>query len=227
MNKVAGISVLVLALFGSLFAPSVSADTNGVYGQYGQYGTPGKQQSITINKTVAAGESTKGGQQVFVDNLTASDQRFSAGDTITFHLQVKNTADALLSDVKVTDFLPAHVDFVSGGSLRTDNSVVIDAGDFQPNEEKNFTVKVRVKPQDQLPQDKGVICELNKAEVKTGSLHDQDTAQFCIEKQVSGVPGAPSIPQKVPSTGPELGLLLFAGELAGLTAGVYLKKKTS
>ena len=219
MKKFIGISVFVLALFASLSASATYAAGNAGYGQYGQYGSPAQQQSILIDKTIATGETTKGGQQTFVDNLSLSDPKFKPGDEITFKLKVKNTVDSLTSNVKVTDVLPGSLDLVSGGSLKSDGSVVIDAGDFKPNEEKEFTVKTRVKSVDRLPADRGVFCELNKARVQTDQASDEDTAQFCIEKQVVGV-------KQVPQAGPEAGLLLFGGELAALTAGIYLKKKS-
>lgn len=220
MKKSLSISLLALAFCVSLLATSVEAGngTYGQYGQYGQYGSPSSTQSILIDKTIASGETTKGGVQTFVDNMSLSDPKFKPGDTITFRLKVKNTADTLISDVKVVDFMPTSLDMVSGGALRTDGAIIINAGDFKPGEEKTYTIKARVKSQDQLPSDKGVFCELNKVRVESEKASDEDTAQFCIEKQVVGV-------KQVPQAGPEAGLLLFGGEIITLTAGIYLKRK--
>lgn len=219
MKKVIVFAIFVIAFLG-LSQQSVAAAGNVGYGQYGQYGAPAPQQKILIDKTVATGSETKGAVQTFVDNLSPSDPRFTPGDVVTFQLKIKNTADALLDNVEVTDILTPSVELVSGASLRTDGTAVIKVGSLAPNEEKSFTLKVRVKSQDKLPQDKGIICEVNKAKVSANGASDEDSAQFCIEKQVVGV-------KQVPSTGPELGIVLFAGELATLTAGIYLKRKTS
>lgn len=216
MKKFFVFSIALLALFIRLNASSVYADS-GPYGQYGQYGSAAPQQRILIDKTVATGETTKGGIQTFVDNLSLSDAKFKPGDTVTFQLKVKNAADVLASNVKITDFLPGSLDYVSGGALRSDGAIIINAGDFKPSQERTFLLKTRVKSQDRLPADKGVFCELNKARVETDQASDEDTAQFCVEKQVVGV-------KQVPQAGPEFGLILFAGEICLLGAGIKLKK---
>lgn len=74
---------------------------------------------------------------------------------------------------------------------------------------------MQVLSQDKLPSDKGLFCIVNKAQAYTDQTSASDTSQLCIEKQVVGV-------ITVPSAGPELGLLLLAGELTTLGLGIKI-----
>jgi len=188
-----------------------------VRGQYGQYGAPAPSQSILIEKTVS-----KPGSSDFVDNLSPSDPRFAPGQQITFRLKVKNTSNINLTNVTVKDFVPDFLQPVSGpGSFDSGSrSISFSAGDFAVNEEKTFFLTMKVVAQDQLPADKGIICEINKAQAFTDQVSDEDTAQFCIEKQVVGV-------TQVPTAGPELGLAILTFDAAILGAGFWLRKRTN
>ncbi len=79
---------------------------------------------------------------------------------------------------------------------------------------------MRVIPQNLLPQDKGLLCIINKATAESGNAIDDDTTQLCIEKQVIGV-------AQVPSAGPEMGIVFFSVEILLLSTGVYLKRKVA
>lgn len=181
-----------------------------------EYGKPSPSLSISIDKLV----SVPGNSSQFVDNLTSSNARFKPGDSFFFKLKVKNTGEDTLNNVVVEDFLPGDIELVEGDTS-------IEAGDFDIDEEKEFTLKVRVKAQNQLPQDKGVFCEVNRVRASAEDMSDEDTAQFCIEKQVAGVPGVPvQPPQQIPQAGPEMGLLLLGANMGLLGAGIYLKKRS-
>lgn len=191
------------------------------YGQYGPYGGPEPSLSILIDKMVGKPSVTKGGSidQDYVDNLSPSDPRFSAEQEVFFKIKVKNTSDVKLKDVTVKDFLPDFVDFKEGpGDFDKDSqTLTIDAGDFEIDEEKLFFIKVKVVEQDELPADQGILCLVNKAQGFDGGVSDEDTAQFCIEKEVLGVTA-------VPSAGPELGLALLIGQFSTLGVGLLLKR---
>lgn len=178
--------------------------------------------TVTIDKLIGKpGLSTKGGASLeYVDNLGMSDFRFKPRDDVFFQLKVKNSTDQKLENITIQDFIPPSLDPIEGpGSFDEKSRIVtISVGAFAINEEKIYTLKMRVFPQDKLPSDKGLFCEINKAEVRTDKLSDDDTSQFCVEKQVTGV-------QKVPSAGPEAGLLLTFGEGALLGVGIYLANR--
>ena len=79
-----------------------------------------------------------------------------------------------------------------------------------------YIVKGRVVRQDQLPADQGVVCVTNKAQAASGSVTDDDTAQFCIEKSVTTTKGG--VPAQVPKAGAADGMLItvMAGAMAYL-----------
>ncbi len=222
MSKLAYFLLVAFSILVILFA---GKPVHATY-EYNYGGGGGK--TILVDKLVGKVETTtKGGDPVitFVDNLSPSDPRFSPGQGILFKIRVKNTSNEPLIGVKVKDFVPSFLDPIEGPGTFDVNSRIItfEAGDFDPDVERTFTIKMKVLSQDQLPSDKGLFCLVNKAEASNEEAFDEDTAQFCIEKQVQGV----TIPTSVPSAGPELGVLLLSAELAFLAIGLGLKKKTS
>lgn len=206
MKKLIGIFATIFSLVILMSKPALAQQ----YGQYGQYGQPAPSQQILVEKLVSAPGSTKGGQVNFVDNLSPSDARFVPGDTILFKLKVKNTSDTKLTNVVVEDFLPSSIDLTEG-------SASIKVGDLAAGEEKEFTLKARAKDQAKLPADRGLICEVNRVRATSNGVSDEDTAQFCIEKQVTPV-------KQVPQAGPEAGVILLGFNLLSLGTGLALSK---
>ncbi|MBI2641915.1 DUF11 domain-containing protein [Candidatus Roizmanbacteria bacterium] len=209
-----------------LLVSSFMFHVSPVFAQYGQYGGPAPVQQLLIDKFVGKVTSSKGSvtQLDYVDNLSPSDPRFQAGQEVNFKLKVKNTSNVNLSNVTVKDFLPEFVEPVAGPGTFDANSRTIsfNAGNFTPDEEKTYFLTVKVVSQEKLPSDKGLVCLLNKSQASSGDISDEDTAQFCVEKQVVGI--TPGVSQ-VPSAGPEFGALLLAGQFVALGAGLFLKKK--
>jgi len=205
--------VFLAVVFSLLvFVPSVSADC---VGQYGQYGTPCNSYTIIVDKMVA-----KPGTNDYVDNLSVTDPRFKPSQEVMFKIKIKNTSTTKLVGMEVKDTLPAYVEAVEGpGTYNSANrEITFNAGDFEVDEEKTFYLKTNVFAQASLPEDKGLFCVTNFVKASSSNAYDDDTAQLCIEKQVTGA-------AKVPSAGPELGLLLLAGNILGVGVGLYLKKK--
>lgn len=213
--------------------------SGSVYAQYGQYGGPTPNLNIVIDKMVGKPNTNVD----YVDNLSPSDPRFAAGQDVFFKLRVKNTSNIILKNVIVTDFLPSYIDPVEGpGTYNASNRTIsFNAGDFRPDEEKVYVLKMRVQAQGSLPSDKGLFCVVNKSRAETNQFDSsnlinptvtpnpnniaaEDTAQLCIEKQVTQI--TPGVSQ-VPSAGPELGLALLGGQMLALGAGIFLKRKTS
>lgn len=205
-----------MATFYILSSPSY------VYGQYGQYGGETPSYSILIDKMVGLPITTKGGSTdyQYVDNLSPSDPRFAPSQEVWFKIKVKNTSSQNLTAVEVVDYLPDYLMPLEGpGKWNPDNKTIVwNAGDFNVDEEKVYYLKMKVYDQSMLPADKGLICVVNKASAKKNDIaYDEDTTQLCLEKQVVGV-------QKQPTAGPELGLLILAGNLITLGIGFRLKK---
>ncbi len=212
------IALVTVLSFISL-VPSVFAQ----YGQYGQYTPNTPSQSILIDKQVGRpSTTTKGGivNYDYVDNLTPSDARFKPGDIVMFKLRIKNTSNTTLTGVTVTDSVPSYVEPIEGpGGYNSSTRILsVDAGNFAPDEEKTYFIKMQIGGQNSLPSDKGLMCITNSARAYNSIVSSNDTAQFCVEKQVIGVKAAPK-------AGPEMNILLIAGQLGILGLGIKLKKK--
>lgn len=215
--------IYIAIAFLLITAPVAAA--GGQYGQYGQYGGGGAPvHSIIIDKMVATGQKTKGGQQVFVDNLSPSDPRYAPNTQVTFQIKVKNTSNVTLSNVTVRDILPTYVDAVEGpGDFDPDTKTISwTYSELESGEEKIERVIAQVKPQSQLPADKGLMCMTNKAVVTAENATDEDTSQFCVEKQVVTSEGTE--PTATPETGAPL-LAIGALNLLGLAGGIALRKR--
>lgn len=221
MKKLASF-LTVLSLY---FVASTSINA-----QYGPYQPPTTTLSILVNKLVANPVVLTDGtiRLDYVDNLGTGDHRFKAGEDVWFQVKVKNTSNTILTNVTVKDFLPPYIETVEGpGSFDSgSNTITINAGDFAVNEEKVYVFKMRVKSQNNLPDN--VTCVTNKSQAFNDKVSDDDTAQLCIEKPVLGVATTPTpvtiTVNKIPSTGPEYGLLLYTlSGLAGL-AGLKLRR---
>ena len=211
-----------VAVFCFMFYVSfVSADCNG---QYGQYGGCNPSYTILIDKFVGIPDTsiTDPVNANYVDNLSPSDPRFIAGQTIFFKAKVKNTSNVTLYNVTVKDFLPSYIEPVSGPGVYDGNArtITFSAGDFAPGEEKVYYFKMQVDSTSYLPADQGLFCIVNRAQAYNDNTSDDDTSQLCIEKQVLGV-------SNVPSAGPEFGLVLLGFNIAGIGAGLMLKKRVN
>lgn len=203
--------VIATALALVLFISSSRA----VEAQYGQYQVPTQIYSITVDKTVGKPVS---GTLEFVDNLTNGDYKFKPAEKITFQIKVKNASNTALTNVVVTDTLPSYMEYLEGGAFdATKNAIVIQAGDFAAGEEKTYTISIRSVAQTSLPLDKGLICLVNKVVAANDKVSDDDTAQFCVEKQVIKT-------ETVPSAGPESALILYSA--AGLLGAFGLRLRT-
>lgn len=210
MKKILAYALFISSFF--LFAFSVKADC---VGQYGQYGQPCTSYSIAVDKTVQ-----KPGSSDYVDNLSVSDPRFHANDMVNFRIVVTNTSNVYLNDITAKDYVPQYLNPSSGPGTYDSNSRTIswDAGAFGVGEQKTYYFTMQVVPQPNMPANQGLFCTTNQTQVWSNNVTDTDSSQLCIEKQVPAVPA-------VPSTGPEFGYVLIAGEMALAGFGIYLKKR--
>jgi uncharacterized repeat protein (TIGR01451 family) len=211
MKKTVG---FIFLLFLMLNIPAVEAN-------YGQYGGETPSYSLLVDKMVAKPGTQKGEAAQYVDNLSPSDPRFVPGHDVWFKIKVKNTANVALQAVEVKDYVPEYILPIEGPGKWDEQTrtITFNAGDFAVDEEKTYYLKMRVYEQKLLPADKGLFCIVNKASAKNNVAYDEDTAQICIEKQVLGV-------TQVPTAGPEMGLVILAGNLVLAGVGMKLKKLT-
>ena len=223
---------LFLALLIKLFivvtpAYAQSYGQYGSYGAYGSYGSNSPQISILVDKSVSkpVATQTKGGRVTdldFVDNLSSADPRFAPKQEVVFRIRVKNTANKALTNVTLQDTVPSYINPIDRGDGYDEASrvITVKVGDLAIDEEKVYLLKATVASQEDLPSDRSIICVVNKVRFYSNETSDDDTAQFCIEKQIQNV-------TNVPNAGPEMGLGLLALQLTGLGAGLYLKKRVS
>ncbi len=215
---------LIILIYITFFISNSVVFAGESGGQYGQYVDASPSYSIIIDKMVAMPNATKGGQDNYVDNLSPSDPRFKPQDFVKFRIKVKNTSSSTLRDVKITDMLPSYVIPIEGAGPydQKTHSITYIYSEVKPQEEKVSYITVKVKNQGELPADKGLMCEFNKVVVEAQNVRDEDTSQYCLEKQVVSTDGTPPI--KTPEAGAPL-LIMLGVSFLGLTTGVYLSKK--
>lgn len=213
---------------------------NALADQY-QYNGSTTTVNILIDKKVSVPDnSVNANNASFVDNLFDFNARFTPGQNIFFRLRVKNTSNITLTNVQIKDFFPASFVETVGGAgtfVRIDNkpAVLINIGTLQPDQENVSFIQLKALSSDRLPGN-GVFCGaqgvVNRVQVTSDQgANDDDTAQFCIEnggavKNIQNITTFTKggIPVKIPSTGPEMNLIVIAGEALTLAAGLFLKK---
>ncbi|GAB4219414.1 MAG: hypothetical protein Fur009_5510 [Candidatus Microgenomates bacterium] len=189
---------------------------------YAQYGQPSPSCSILVDKMVGMpGTSSDANKYTYVDNLSVSDPRFSPDQVVFFKVKIKNTSTTKIVGMEVRDTVPAYLEPIEGPGAYDSQTreIVWNAGDFEVDQEKTFYLKMKVVAQSSLPSDRGIICVRNFVKATSSNAYDDDTSQLCIEKQVTGV-------TQVPSAGPEMGIVLLAGNLLGLGLGFKLRKRS-
>lgn len=208
MKQIASLS-LILGLFTTLsLHRAAPALANYQYGN----GEPSSQ--IIIDKQLKPDDGT-----TWSDNLSADSHAFVAGEKVDYKLIVKNTGEKELKNVKVTDRLPDHLNFViaSDGYSRNGQEVTWTIAALAAGEQKEFQIQAQLDDSGQLG-DLTDFCANNyaKAQAESGES-DEDWAQLCVRTQVLGAKELP-----------EAGAGLWLGAISGLTLGsfgIYLKRK--
>lgn len=183
----------VLSFLSTLF-PVLAAVTCTT--QYGGGQTCTTTGQLLLNKKVYDPNSKQ-----MVDNLTINDYKFTAGEEVTFSIDVKNVGDSTINNLTFTDTLPAFLTWTSGDLTSTIDSLT-------PGQTRTFTVKAKVN-------ESGAGCAVNTALATAEGISDQDTAQVCLKG---------TVPAEIPQAGPEMGVLTLLPALAGI--GWYLKKNS-
>lgn len=200
--------------------------------QAAQYGEVEIEKKISIDKKVLDPEQTsKGGEDIYVDNLFASQYLFNSGDEVKFRITINNISNQDLK-IKVKDILPKDylftydsMDFVVDSSTNDLNAEI----ELKAGESKDLYFIAKVVDKDKLPSSGGYFCSYNTAQAWIDGEDKiyQDTAQICVAVEaVTTKGGLPVIVEKMPEAGPaeNLAILLCSGIL-GLTGLVLVKKK--
>lgn len=218
------LSLIGLVALSGLSPIKAFADCTQNYGG-GQTCTP--SNSFSIEKMVQV--PGKGGGN-YVDNLSINDAKYSAANTVSFKLVVKNTGSTDISSLTVTDRFPQFLSFVSGPGSFDSNSKVLTftINNFKAGDTQNFFVTGKVSEANLLPADQGVVCLINQSSATDNNgATNNSNSQFCVQKTVLGT----TQPQvftattvtSTPATGPEMLPLLAL--IPGGLSGLILRKK--
>lgn len=181
------------------------------------YGADCPTSSLIIDKKIQHPQSGE-----LLDTLSSSSVTFLPGQEVTFRIEVKNTGNTDLWDVKATDRLPDFVEFVTGpGSFDAGSrSVNWSIDKITPGETKQYFIKVKVKNADQIP-DLSLTCVTNFTEARKDNLTAQDTAAFCIQSKVLG------IVKELPKTGVSLFNVLLGTTIISAGFSLFFIRKNT
>lgn len=201
--------LLAVILLIPLFIPTPTLAQNA---QYGAAAAPARQ--MLIDKKLLNPQNNQ-----FVDNLNREQHAFLPDQEITFRVTVTNVVQSVLKNLTVTDKLPDVVNFVSTSFGKYDantKTITLTIDSLKVGESKTFEIKTKVKPAAEIAAN--VVCEANLARVTASNMVDEDTANFCISKQVLGVTS------EIPKTGPSqtIGWMLLSTLF--LAIGFLLKR---
>lgn len=196
------LSLIIFALGLFLVTPALAAVRCET--QYGGNEVCVRTGNLQVNKEVFDPQ-----RNIFVDNLTLNDHRFTPGEEVRFKITVKNVGDATLDNVNVMDTLP---NMLTSG----DGNPFFQLKDLAAGKSEEREIKVKVVGADKFPADKSVLCVVNSAEAVSGDNKDHDAAQLCLERKV--------FPKQLPPTGPEHWFMALFGSFLAGTTGIYLLK---
>ncbi len=238
MKKLISILPIILVLLSS-FAGQTFADDYGVsnygsncnssYGGSNYSGSSCSVSTISINKLVQNPKSKQ-----YVENLALTDPNYAPNQIVPFQINITNTGNTSLTNVKVVDSFPQYTTFAGGqGSYnQSQNTDTITVGSLNPNQSESIMVDGKVGDTNTLPQNQSQFCLVNEASVTADNIPSSTAnSQFCVTQQISGVTtkgglevASPTTISKTPGTGPEA-LPLLALLPTGLL-GALLRRKT-
>ncbi len=182
-----------------------------------QYAQPEiERERITVDKLVNyPDKKNKGGELIFLDNLSPSDPKFSTGRAVFFKIRVRNASGIEIRNIQVVDYLPSQLIFVGSPKFykREDHSVRFVIQSLAPGEVKDFIIQTKVKALAE-GQEK-ITCVINKAEARSESAVDEDAARFCL-----GLEKGPAVPTELPKTGASALLSILLGFGVGAGFGI-------
>lgn len=231
--------------------PASEADTN-CQPIYGGGKTCKPSEKVIVDKKIIHPTG-----KMAVDNLGVNDPKFKAGQEIRFSIAVRNTGTTEVKNVELVDTMADFAIFDSGSVVfaEEDGEFFYTIPSLKAGETKVFEVISHVVAVEELPADEGIICDVNRAAIVVGDELSEDTAGFCIQKDViitvtpgvsvPGKGGQPVVPGESPvippttkggepvyptpetTTVPKTGpeLLSLLGLLSSAGAGLILRRK--
>ncbi len=153
--------------------------------QYGgsTYGTACPPTDLTINKEVK--NPVTG---VFVENLGTTDAAFGPGSEVLYRLTIKNSSGETFANVNVKDTLPSYMTFVAGPGTynKATNTLTFTLTNMIAGETRTQEILAKVSDKSAFPSGRTFVCVVNSAEAAALNRKDDDTAQACIQVEISG-----------------------------------------
>ena len=229
MKKLFTILALSLLLLSFKAENTFASGCTPIYGG----GESCPEYSFSLQKFVQ--KPGKGGGE-FVNNLSINDPKYSANQNVTFQVTVKNTGTKRVPTITIADVFPKYLSFVSGpGNFNSKtNTLVFSVSGLSEGQEATYTIVGKIANTNDLPNDSGVICQINKAiGTDSSGAVNRTSSQFCIQKDVLAaketsststttkgglkVMAAPEL-TTTPATGPEMAslALIIPAALGGL-----------
>lgn len=213
-----------LILSALVIAPKVIGDA-GCTPLYGGGFTCPKRGEILIDKNIK--HPTK---DLFVDNLTQFDPKYTTDQEVTFRIHVANTGNDLIDKVEVKDIMPDFLSFVSGPGNFNQNegkngTLTFTIYNLASGERREYWITGKVFSSGSLPEN--LICKLQNRGQARGNADqfNEDIAEFCVEKRVPGTTKAGVPLTEVPKAGPFEYALTFTALTSIAGVGVYLRRK--
>jgi len=177
------------------------------------------QKTISIDKKLRYVNDSK-----YVDNISSSVRTFKNGDLIEFYIEVTNTGDTNLKNIKVTDNLPPFLKliFFPGSYNSTDNKVDWTIDELNAGHSQKFLIRGKI---DKATFVNTLTKETNVASVRVDELGARDDATYYILNKESTIKPDGKGEIIIPETG--AGTLVFEtlGVIGMGLSGLALRKK--
>jgi uncharacterized repeat protein (TIGR01451 family) len=172
---------LLLIVAAALLYPGVASAQTNCQPLYGGGETCVQAPNISINKLVKHPNENR-----FVDNLGVNDPKFGPDSTVNFRLEVKNTSNNALTNIRVRDIFPQQITFVKGfqgGSFdNASRTYTINIDRLERGQSRVFDIEAKTVSVNQFPT-QSISCIVNQGQVTQGNSTSQDNAQFCIQRE--------------------------------------------
>jgi uncharacterized repeat protein (TIGR01451 family) len=197
---------LVLSIFGVLAGFLIKPN----FVMADSYSSDDNQKIISVDKKLRSIHDSE-----YVDNISSSTKVFYQDDVIEFQIQVTNTGDSNLKNIKITDNLPPFLKliFFPGTYNSTDNKVEWTIDELNAGHSQKFLIRAKI---DNAKNIKTLTKETNVTSVRVDELGEKDDASYFIAGGVS-IPntGSNNLPIKT-------GIVITLG-LAGIFVRKYVR----
>ena len=173
----------------SILALSLLSPT-GVGAQY--YSQGDSKKIVTVDKKIRLPK-----EDALLDNVPNSKYVFVDGDIIEFEIVVTNSGNEDLTEVKLSDVMPAYLSLIfnPGSFDKNSNTVNWSLDKFLAGESRKYIIRAKISGVESVSGIQ-IVKLTNKVYVAAGEVSDQDFASYYVTKKMSPVTGDDSLPIK-------------------------------